>query len=494
MASPAAPGSAPRLVFKNAAWLVGGQLLAAPLSVLVNAVIGRRLGPADLGYIYLASTLCSFGFLLVDFGQSTALPALVAQDRSRSGGLLGSSLAWRGATAVLVSAALFAGCVLLRYDRTFLLVLLLVSLAACLVALASACQDAIRGFERTDLAAVGQVGGQLLAAALVVPTLLLGFGLAPMLIAQVVAAGIGLVAVAFFLRAVPLTRIAPDRQTLRRLLTAGAPFLFLGGALALQPSVDAVLLARLAPAEVVGWHAVARKLCGPLLLPASALIVSLYPTLSRLYREDREQYLALSRTALRSATALAVPIALGCALFPDLGTRIYGREAFGPAEDNLRVLSALVFLCYFSMTLGCCLSAAGRQRAWAASQLGCVAISAALDPWLIPWFQVRLRNGGVGVSVSSVVSEVAMTCAAAWLAPKGLLDRPFARSLLAALAGGCAMVAVARLAANFTPFLAAPLSAAAYLIVLSSLGGIDRTQLNALRDLALRRWKGLKRT
>jgi O-antigen/teichoic acid export membrane protein len=486
--------SAPRLVFKNTAWLVVGQLLAAPLSVLVNAVIGRKLGPSDLGYIYLATTLCSFGFLAVDFGQSTALPALIAQDRSQSGVLLGTGLAWRAVTAFAVSLLLFAGCAAIGYDRTQLLTLLLVTVAFSLGTLAACCQDAIRGFERTDLAAVGQVGAQLLTALLVVPVLLLGFGLTAALVAQLCAAGAGLAAAAIFLRTVPLTRIAPSREALRQLLAAGSPFLLLGIALLLQPSVDAVLLARLSPPEVVGWHAVARKLIGPLLLPASALITSMYPTLSRLYLSDREAYFRLGRGALRSATALAVPLALGCALYPDLGTRIFGRESFAPAEQNLKVLAGFVFLAYFSMTLGCCLSAAGRQRAWAATQLGCVAISAALDPLLIPWFQARLHNGGVGVCVATVASEVAMTLAAAvWLAPKGLLDRQFGRSLFAAMAAGGAMIAVALLTKQLTPFLAAPLSMAAYLVMLWALGGVDAGQLQAVRQGLARRWKGLIR-
>jgi hypothetical protein len=123
-----------------------------------------------------------------------------------------------------------------------------------------------------------------------------------------------------------------------------------------------------------------------------------------------------------------------------------------------------------------------------------VAISAALDPLLIPWFQARLHNGGVGVCVATVASEVAMTLAAAvWLAPKGLLDRRFGRGLFAAFAGGCAMVAASWLLARLTPFLAAPLSLAAYLLALWALGGVEPEQVQALRQGLARRWKGLTR-
>src|SRR5688572_4650040 len=77
------PQSTNRLVLKNTLFLVGAKVLTAPLSVLVTAVIARYLGAADYSYIYLASTFTGFGMLLVIFGQSGALPALVAVDRTR---------------------------------------------------------------------------------------------------------------------------------------------------------------------------------------------------------------------------------------------------------------------------------------------------------------------------------------------------------------------------------------------------------------------------
>jgi O-antigen/teichoic acid export membrane protein len=484
--------SSQRLVFKNTAWLVIGQALAAPLSVLVNAVIGRELGPSDLGYIYLASTLAGFGFLLVDFGQSTALPALIAQQRDRASELLGASLTWKSIAALIVCIVLTLGSLAFGHERKQQIAIALVVISFGFGALAGAVQDAIRGFERTDLAAAGQVGAQLLIALTVVPVLLLGGGLTGALTAQVAASAVGLFGAGAFAWHVGIRTLLPTRAALKNLLAAGSPFLLLGGALAMQPAVDALFLARLTPPEVIGWHAVARRLSGVLMIPAASLITSLYPTLSRLWQDDRDDYFRLGKSALRTTCALAVPLLLCCFLYPDVGTRIFGREGFAPAEQNLRVLSGAVFLTWFSMTLGCCLSAAGRQREWAACQLGCVAVSALLDPLLIPIFQSQNGNGGVGVCAGTVISEVGMSLAAAsWLAPKGLLDAGVAKQLARSLAAGAGMLAAARLCSNFTPFVGAPLALLAYLALLWLLGGVEREQVLAVRGALLRRWKGL---
>jgi len=57
-----------RLVFRNTMLLVAGQVLGMPLSIVVNAVMARYLGPEDFGYIYLATTFGGFGFLVVAWG------------------------------------------------------------------------------------------------------------------------------------------------------------------------------------------------------------------------------------------------------------------------------------------------------------------------------------------------------------------------------------------------------------------------------------------
>ena len=242
-----------------------------------------------------------------------------------------------------------------------------------------------------------------------------------------------------------------------------------------------MLLSNLAPPEVVGWHAASMKLVGALVFPASSLITALYPTLFRLHAEDRDAYRETAAGALRTATVLVVPLALGCAVFPQLGVAIFGQGAFGPALDNLRVLAPYVFLVYFSMTLGCCLSAAGRRRAWVLLQFGCVGAAAALDVLLIPWFQARTGNGGLGVAASLLIGEVFVVAGAAWLAPAGLLGRRFAITALRAAAGGLAMVLAASWLGGLTPWIAAPVSVATYMSVLLLLGGPD--VLRGIREL-----------
>jgi O-antigen/teichoic acid export membrane protein len=369
----------------------------------------------------------------------------------------------------------------------FQLALGLVVLQFLLQVFSNAVQDTVRGFERMDVGAYAQVSFPILNLLLVVPTLLLGGRLLGAIGAQAAATGVVFLIVWRALRSVGVGRLGASQGTLKTLLHEGAPFLFVNMALVLQPFIDAVLLSKLAPAETVGWLAVARKLVGQLLLPCNVLVASLYPTLSRLHVEDKDAFRRTVSSALRSTVILAVPIALCCALYPEVGILIFSRDSYGPAETNLVVLSPFLFLMFFSMPLGISIMASGRQRLWASVQFLCVLVSTVLDPLLIPRFQASHGNGGLGVCVASVLSEIIMVIAGAKYAVSGLFDRAFGLSVARTVAAGGAMTAVAVLLRWLTPFVAAPVALIAYFGCLLAVGGVSKHQIASVRDAIARK-------
>ena len=477
-----------RLVVRNTLYLTAAQVLTIPLSMVTNGLTARYLGPVDFGHIYLASTICGFGFLAVEWGQQGVLPAAIARDTTHASALLGTSLTWRTLFSFVVYPALALGSHLFGLGPELQWALALTFCASLVTSFCNAFKDAIRGFERTDIPAYSQVGQQLLIALLTTPVLFFGARLRGALLAQIVAGVVVMLVLWRSLRLVGVGKLTYRGSALRGLLKEGTPFAFFAVAMALQPIIDALFLSKLASAPVMGWFAVSQRLIGLLLFPASALLGALYPTLSRLYSTDREAFVRTARGSLHSVALAVVPIALGCAMFPEIGIAIFSRESYAPAEDNLRIRSLFLFLVYFTMPLGICILAAGKQRAWSIVQSLCVAVSLVFDPLLVPWFEKRYGNGGLGLAVASVISEVVVVACGVALAPKGIFDRRFARSLLLAVLSGALMAAAAYFTKPFiTPFVAAPLAVLVYCGALVATGGIEKAHLELARATITRK-------
>jgi Na+-driven multidrug efflux pump len=137
--------------------------------------------------------------------------------------------------------------------------------------------------------------------------------------------------------------------------------------------------------------------------------------------------------------------------------------------------------------------AAGRQRVWSLVLGMCVVVSLVLDPILVPWFQKRTGNGGLGLCVAGVVSEVLVVSAGLFLIPKGIIDKRLGRSILLALVSGMAMAGVAYATRSITPFVAAPLAVMAYGIALFVTGAIEKDQIAAIQGAISRRLARFKR-
>jgi O-antigen/teichoic acid export membrane protein len=481
--TPAAADQPQRLVIRNTLFVVAAQLVVTPLSIVVNAIVARKLGAAHFGQLYLATSFAALAFLFVEWGHSGALTGSVARDRSRAGLLLGSSMVWRFAAALLTAVLLISACAWLNYERDFLTVLALALLVSLLGTFAFACNDVFRGFERTDFGAITYVSWQALNAAVVIPVMWLGGGLHALLSAQAACAAVGAIGMWFLLKPMGVPRVHASLETIKELTKAGAPFLILGLVITLQTNIDAFLLSKLGSAESVGWHAAARKLIGLLVYPANALIAALYPTLCRLHLQDQHAFRATAASALQLTALAVMPVALSCAFFPDIGVRIFSLDEYGAAADNLRILAAYVLLVYFSMPLSSSLTAAGKQRPWAIAQASCLLLGATLDVLLIPWFQRHYGNGGLGVCVATLSSEVVMVSVGLWLLPPGILNTLLVRKLLAALLGATCMALVAWSLRAFSSFIAAPLALTAYVLGIWAVGGIDSSLLSKGRAL-----------
>jgi len=442
--------------------LVFSQLVTTPVSMVMQALIARRLGAGPFGAIYFATAALGVWYLFVEWGGHAQVAAEVARDRRAAGRLFASGMVLRVALAGIVLVVIPPFGRWMGYDDAVQLALSLVSLKLALQGLGALCLAVIRGFERVHWQARSAVFGNLAEAALVVVALVQGGGLREVLIAQVAAAAITLAVQVWMVASLQIGRWRPDWLTATNIMRRGFSFLILDVVVRLQPYIDAGFLDRLAPPEALGWHSAASRISGVLIFPALTLNFALYPTLARLWTTDRPTYNSLVRLGLRTVAIIGFLAGTGTAIFaPWVVGWIYG-ASFAPAAASLSVMSVFIVLVYGSIVLGPSIAAAGRQWLWCGAQSLCLVISALLDPILIPWAQGHYGNGSLGVSISVGIAEIAMVCCGLLIVPAGVvtsgLGRTLARCILAALVSAAAGWWLRDL-----PLVALPVTVATYL-------------------------------
>lgn len=441
--------------------LVFSQLITTPISMVVQALIARRLGAGPFGAIYFATATLGVWYLFVEWGGHAQVAAEVARDRRAGARLFASGMVLRVLLAAVVLVAIPPFGRWMGYDESVRLALSLVSMRLALQGFGALCLAVVRGFERVHWQARSAVFGNLAEAALVVVVLLRGGGLREVLLAQVVAAALTLALQVWMVVRLDLGLWRPDWQTARAILQGGFSFLILDVVVRLQPYIDATFLDRLAPPEALGWHGAASRISGVLIFPALTLNFALYPTLARLWTTDRTTYNNLVRLGLRTVVIIGILAGTGTALFAPLVVNwIYG-AGFAPAATSLSVLSVFIVLVYSSIVLGPSIAAAGRQWLWCGAQSLCLIVSVMLDPLLIPWTQATYGNGSLGVSMAVGIAEIAMVACGLLIVPRGVVSGALGRTLLRCLVAGLAAGSLGWLCRGL-PLLALPTTVATY--------------------------------
>jgi O-antigen/teichoic acid export membrane protein len=474
-------------VARNALYLVTGQAATTVLAIVVSAALGRFLGAKDFGTYYLIATMSTFAYVFVEWGQPLLVIRQAARAPLRSGELLGTALVLRAAFAILVIVPAGAIAWALGYGAhtTWLSVFLI--LASLPLFLAQGYGMVFRARDQMGRDAVVSVSNKAIAVGVTLPALALGAGIPGVIVAQAIA---GLAALAVAVRlyrrlGAPPLRVAS--LTARELLAAGAPILAMTATSAAQPYLDAIILSKLAPAAVVGWFGAARNVLGTLLAPAAILGAAAYPHIARASTEPASLGGSV-RSAFRPLLWLGALAATGTYLFAATAIGlIYGSEGFAPSATILRVFSPALFLLFIDILLGNIIYASGGGTGFAIAKVVSVVAGTALDLVLIPMFQSRFGNGGIGVVVAFALSELVVFAGALMVMRRGTLVPATVLDAVRALAAGGLTVLLFRLAPPIPAWAGIPLCVATFAAASMALGLVDRRELAVLGTLARRR-------
>ena len=423
-------------VARNALHLVLGQAGTTALAIVFSAALGRTLGAKDFGLYFVISSFSTFAYVVVGWGQQFYVTREVARAPERSGDLLGTTLLLRVAGSILISVPAGFVAWALGYDARTCWFSVAFILATMPWAATQSYLMMFRGRDRMGLEASVSVVNKTVALLLALAVLGLGAGLSGVIVAQGLAGAIAFLVAARLHRRIATSALRFSAATAREVLGGGAAIVTMMIAVSVQPYLDAIILSRLVPADAIGWYAAAKNIMGTLLAPSLIIGAAAFPRLSRA-AFDVPTFNSEVRAVLRPMLFLGALAAVGTYLFADAAiTLVFGQRNFAPAGMILKVFAPGLFLLFVDVLFINSLTALGRTTAFCVAKVASVALCTGLDLVLIPWFQRRTGNGGMGAVVAFVASEAVVFGVSAFALPRGSLGVPFALDVARALGAG----------------------------------------------------------
>jgi len=434
------------LLVRNFSHLAIGQIASTALGILLSALLGRALEPAQFGVLYIVFAITAFVSVVVDWGQGIYLLKEMARGRIDEPELIGSALLIRLATTVFSSVTAVSVALALGYNSQIVALTLLAVIAAVPATMYAPFGYSFRGKDRMDIDAFANIVGKAMTLVATAIALSLGGGLTEVILMQ----GVGGISV-LLVGAIAAWRLeiavkAPMVKAIRELLRHGAPIAAFSLVTASQPFVEILLLSVLTDPAVVGWYGASRTIFGVIISPATIVVGAVFPELSRVSRSlpDLRRVIDASGRVLFIAAAF---MSSALYLFADhMVAIIYGHGRFEQTASILRVNAIFIPLLFFGLLFAVVMVIVGWNKAMAAITIVKIAFCVVLSWLLIDYWQQRFGNGAIALVIIVGVAEIAVIIACWTLLPRGAVGSTTTLNLVrACIASFCTVAPLSML-------------------------------------------------
>ena len=139
----------------------------------------------------------------------------------------------------------------------------------------------------------------------------------------------------------------------------------------------------------------------------------------------------MAKKGMGVGALVIMPLAVGISLFSnEIITTLPYPDEFSNTVPLLTILALTIPVTAFLMILGTIAIAVDRQKAWAIALLATVILNVVLNMLAAPYFQDHYGNGGIGVALTTLITEAFMVAIGVRLMPKGVIDGRLAVTFL----------------------------------------------------------------
>lgn len=461
---------AKRRTFFDFILLAGGEGLSKVAGFVAFGYLGRALTKEGYGTVETAASFVGFFAIMVDFGLGTIGAREAAKDRGVVPTYAGMIPGARLLLAVLAVPAmlLLSWWIVEPSARPLVWVF-----AGSLPLLVLNQRWLFQGIERMTVVA----GAQLLRmVAFLAGVLLLVRSESDLLkVGWVEIGAVGCMALYFVGNQIRFSipvRLSWPRDPLKNLFSE-AWFVGLGQMVwAFNQHTPVLLIAGLVSATEVGVYGSANRIFVSLSTFSMIYHFNLFPTISRLLAESKEEFDRAIAASFRVTAWASVAVAVGLTILAEEACKIAFGADFASSGRSLAILAWSLPITLVSGHARWALVACGQQRYGLVAQVAGAAVTGGLG------FALVREYGAVGAAVTNVVAATLSWLVCQFYAVKFLERMPFLVASLKPALAAAAGLAVARFVPN--PWLATAAAAGVYVVIAAV---IERALIRDFTDL-----------
>jgi len=409
-------------IVRNTSIMMGQQVITWTSSIIFVMFLARYLGPLEYGRLFLASSIIAIFRIFVEYGGNYLIAKKVSRNPEMAGQIIIDGTSYRILFGILAFAAAIVVAFQGGYPPEVQLLIVILALPMLWKGAMTVLVASYQGIEAMQYTSIGSITEAVFLSVVSVCALMLGGKANTVAIISVTSGFLNFCVLFLFSKKITDTFPKVNWTETSEQIKEGVPYFLLAIFGTLYYRIDTVMLSKMAPENIIGWYGAAYRLFDVLNFFPFIFTTAIFPVLSKLWNKEEDAHKRMTQRSVEFMILIGIPVTVGAIAFSSQAIGLfYGLPAYEPSVVVFRVLSAGIVFLFADMVIGTTLMASNKQTQQSLLALTAIGVNVSLNYFLIPIFQSRFGNGGIGCGIATILTELFIMVTGLMLLPKGLL-------------------------------------------------------------------------
>jgi len=388
-----------RRITRNTAYVLGGNMLAALMTFLINAYIARYLGSEVFGRYSFVFAYLAFFMVISVFGIDAILVREFSRSEGRSNRLLSAGIIIKLATSFLASLISAVLIMFLPYSSSIRLAVILASIGLVFYSVAQTLSALFQARLEMIYSSIATILSRLVFLGLTAYVVLTNGGFVKMVVASS-AAFMAQLALMYVFSRKKFTFIKPDMGITRAILVESWPLALMNLFITAYFRIGVVILSLVKGTEQVGFYSAAYMITEAPAMISVAFMTSMFPLMSLYFKSSNAQFKEIYVKSFKYMAILGMPIVVGGFLLrKEIISLVYG-ASYSVSASAFGILIFGCVLMILNVVLASTITAIDRQKL----NMFVVGLATALN--LVLNLAMIPKLGFIGTAIAAVATEL----------------------------------------------------------------------------------------
>ncbi len=387
-------------VVKNASWLIWGKIMQMIISMIVNLLTARFLGPSNYGLINYANAYIAFFSSLCTLGITSVIVTEFVKNKGKEGEIIGTTLILRFISSLLSMITIISIVSVIDADEPTTILVVVISSISVLFNILDTFQSWFQSQLKSKVTATSILIAYAVTALYKVYLLITGKSVIYFAFATTVDYVVLGVLLLFAYKKHSGKPLSFSLNYAKKLLKKSCYFILPGLMVSIYGQTDKMMLKQMISDAEIGFYATAVSVCSMWCFVLSSIIDSLYPSIVEVHETNKYEFNKRNKILYSIIFYLSIAVSVFFSVFAELIISILFGEQYAPAVGPLRIITWYTAFSYLGVAKNAWVVCNNKQKYLIYTYMAAAISNVILNLIFIPLW------GASGAALASLIAQV----------------------------------------------------------------------------------------